>query len=431
MNFTYVHSLIRSVRKFLRPIKRICVCGWENYLVVPYVRYNYRRLTVRFRNTKIDKIRIVFLLNELPKWKLQGVLDLLHEDNRFNPIVALTMADIDWRQPTEVVVGKHKALKAYFARYGVSCVELADIKNKKVRSPKELSPHVVFYQQPWAYSVKQHPAMVSRYALTCYVPYYVPNTEALWFDCRDLFQRTIYRYYSLNQKWVCGYESYMPEWKRAGTYVPAGHPMLDVFHTFDVSHSGHIGVIYAPHWSITYPGFLSSEHYSTFLSNGKEILSFAKQHPEINWVFKPHPNLASALVNSGAWSECEVAAYYDAWREIGKVCLDGDYVEYFAESYAMITDCGSFLIEYAATGRPLVRLISSQCRMEVPAWNRDLFNSYYNCHDMGELNEILETVIILRQDPKESERQQAARECGIMDSQASSAIVADIKALFR
>ena len=50
-------------------------------------------------------------------------------------------------------------------------------------------------------------------------------------------------------------------------------------------------VIYAPHWSIDD----NRTNYATFEWNGKYILEYAKKHPEIKWIFKPHPSLKLRL----------------------------------------------------------------------------------------------------------------------------------------
>ena len=39
---------------------------------------------------------------------------------------------------------------------------------------------------------------------------------------------------------------------------------------------------------------------------GKDILDYAKSHPEINWVFKPHPRLRTELTYSNVWTKKEV-----------------------------------------------------------------------------------------------------------------------------
>ena len=61
-------------------------------------------------------------------------------------------------------------------------------------------------------------------------------------------------------------------------------------------------VIYSPHWSLGNTPL----KYATFDWNGRQILEFAKSHPEIKWVFKPYPILKGRIVEVGLMSEEEV-----------------------------------------------------------------------------------------------------------------------------
>lgn len=113
-------------------------------------------------------------------------------------------------------------------------------------------------------------------------------------------------------------------------------------------------IIYAPHWSID-NGVL----YSTFQWNFKFMYEFAKAHPEISWVFKPHPNLLFSAVTSGLFPSTEAfQEYLHAWDSLpnAKVVTGGYYQEIFATSDGMIHDSGSFIAEYQFTQKPMIFL---------------------------------------------------------------------------
>ena len=113
-------------------------------------------------------------------------------------------------------------------------------------------------------------------------------------------------------------------------------------------------IIYAPHWSIS-----SGIFYATFQHNYKFMYEFAKAHPEISWVFKPHPMLLASAVGHGLFKSAEAfKAYLQAWDDLpnAKVFTGAYYQGLFATSDGMIMDCGSWIGEYQYTHKPMIFL---------------------------------------------------------------------------
>jgi CDP-glycerol glycerophosphotransferase (TagB/SpsB family) len=79
------------------------------------------------------------------------------------------------------------------------------------------------------------------------------------------------------------------------------------------------------------------------------LLEYAKSHTETKWIFKPHPLLKKALVDTNTMTLEEVENYYSEWEKIGIKYEGGEYLEFFAKSKMMVTDCSSFLGEYFVT----------------------------------------------------------------------------------
>ncbi|MBR3745746.1 MAG: hypothetical protein IKN27_02155, partial [Selenomonadaceae bacterium] len=113
-------------------------------------------------------------------------------------------------------------------------------------------------------------------------------------------------------------------------------------------------IIWAPHWSIA-----SGIFYATFQWNYKFMYEFAKAHPEISWVLKPHPNLLASAVGHGVFpSEEAFKKYLQAWDDLpnAKVFTGAYYQGLFATSDGMIMDCGSWIGEYQYTHKPMIFL---------------------------------------------------------------------------
>ena len=113
-------------------------------------------------------------------------------------------------------------------------------------------------------------------------------------------------------------------------------------------------IIWAPHWSIS-----SGIFYATFQWNFKFMYEFAKAHPEISWVVKPHPMLFASAVGHGVFpNDAAFKAYLDAWNNLpnAKVFSGPYYQGLFATSDGMIMDCGSWIGEYQYTHKPMIFL---------------------------------------------------------------------------
>ena len=90
------------------------------------------------------------------------------------------------------------------------------------------------------------------------------------------------------------------------------------------------------------------------------MLELAKAHKELNWVFRPHPLLYNFAITSGFMRQQDIDRYYDEWKSFAEYSVGGDYIDLFKRSYAMITDCGSFLTEYFVSENPVIHLVSEQ-----------------------------------------------------------------------
>ena len=75
----------------------------------------------------------------------------------------------------------------------------------------------------------------------------------------------------------------------------------------------------------------------------------------------------------------------------------------------MITDSGSFLLEYFVTGKPLIHLISDSATNMPYRQLSEYFNSFYQAHNNEELSQFLDEVIINNNDYKFENRKKLLR----------------------
>ena len=389
-------------------------------ILVPSIRRNYVLDLNRLRNKfGKQKIRVLFLSSDDTKWKVQSLYQCFEESKEFEPVVALSI--YGWHD--DLGAAEQRLVKAvtFFRNRGIMVEYAYDRTAHSARALSEFSPDIVFYDQPWDIMPEHDPAVVSKYALTCYVPYMLPSFDLMPIDYFS-FHRRLHLEFMLSEGWIDRLTSIKGHRSSAGSLVATGHPMLDIFPKTISSVAKDSYVIYAPHWTFPHPHNPNPLNISTFLWSAKPILAYAQRHREINWAFKPHPALKGALVKSGAMSAEEIDAYYQAWADIGTCCYTGDYPELFLRSRAMITDCASFLTEYACTGHPLIRLVSSSSKVHPSKLSEDLYSTYYTVENIGELEPMLENVVRRMEDPRKSERIRAASKLGLGGTNAAANI---------
>ena len=400
------HPLIRL---YFRVKRWLLTFAWSWPLRMRY-RRQLKRLQTEYGRRPL---RVAFLVGTAAKWKMQSLFEALAASPNYAPFLVLTAMDV---AVGAEVREEFRRLREWCTVRQMPVVAAYDPETGVFTPPSAFAPDIVFYQEPWNLSAEQDPRAVSRYALTCYVPYFVQNYGDLGMDCDRPFHRYLWRHFTLNAAWAKVFNEHQGM-ARAGQVVGIGHPMLDAWADATMEEEPHY-VIYAPHWSCGV-----GECYSTFETLGRPMLEFAQRHPEIKWVFKPHPTLRHTLLSEGIWRAEEIDAYYAAWERMGVACYDGDYMKYFRKSKALVTDCASFLVEFACTGRPIIHLRSPHVRIQPHPIARALFDTYYQAQTIDELTSLLELVVLKGEDPYREKRVQKVGEMSLTGHAAAPAIV--------
>ena len=386
------------------------------------LKIKYQRTIFRLRKEYGHrKIVVAFCVSDIAKWKSQVLYDKLKETTIYRPVVFVYPYDLDFKKVSSIdSLIEEKRL--FFQRKQMEVVNVWDSANNKCLIPKELRPDIIFYQQPWDTPPFPLPWETSDYALSFYIPYYLINNFDYSLElCRPLHYQ-LYNHIVQTDEVATFFDSQIKKRHYAGKRVGLGHTIVDSLTTWGI-HKEKPCVIYAPHFSFPAPGVSRILYYSSFLENSKMILQFAKEHPEVRWVFKPHPLLETELRTTAVWSEESINAYYADWQKIGIVCTTPDYVELFQNSFAMITDCGSFMTEYSCMDKPLIRLYYHKENLSPNPMLEKLYSTFYYAHNNNELADLLESVICRREDPNQEERHNEVVRLGLNQGNTSHRII--------
>ncbi len=142
-----------------------------------------------------------------------------------------------------------------------------------------------------------------------------------------------------------------------------GHPRLDILQDLEcappdaefveIAHGRKI-VFWNPQFDIRPAG----DGFSTFLIWQEFFLREFARRQDLAFVIRPHPLFFGTLQARKLWTTAQVDDFLARVAAAGNVLIDrrASYLPVFAASSAMLSDASTFLLEYAATGKPLLYL---------------------------------------------------------------------------
>jgi len=382
--------ILRAVRNWYKNIVRFLTWKFRLPLLI-IVRRNYIRKLKKMQ--KQEKIKVAFIVSDNRKWKGVSLYKKLLFDQRFTPLVLVTvLQNTNYQNDANYIFFKQRNYNVF------AIANLADLRKYK--------PDIVFCQQPTGLMDDFSPFRLSKYALCFYFPYGIAaniNSSRIW-NIRKLFFLMLYKQFLFSLDCVRLFEE-----RGMFNVIATGSPQLDVYSepvkNNPWRYQEKMKIIYAPHHSFSK---LRSQ-FATFAWNGKQILQMAKNDPCTEWIFKPHPLFPITAIQEKIMTKQEVDEYFTEWAQIGQVYDKGDYIDLFRTSDLMITDSDGFLTEYLPTGNPVIYLISpnSAVRSHV---SQKSSRHYYKVHNLTELEQVFDMLVKERKDPLKAERQKDAEE---------------------
>lgn len=361
-------------------------------------RYNTWYDSIKRNIFRKEKINVAFLVLYDSMWKSDGLFEYLQKDNRFNPFIV--SADSPYH-PELFRRNNQKQLEVFFKRKGFSFYKGYDFELNRWLDFDSLDPDIVVYPQP------------------NYKGYKGFNIKKLWKRCIFLYIPYCYRQeksYALhntllkNIAWKMFYpdvfhvnEAQKLQFNKGTNVVLTGYPLAEsLSRTSHVIHAKKI-VIWAPHHSI-FPD--DTLQYSTFLDVYESMVDISKKYKDfIQIVFKPHPSLKRKLYKLNGWGVEKTDRYYSYWADSDNTALfEGDYIDLFVDSDAMIHDCSSFSGEYLYTQKPVMFLAKPNHERYLSEFGRMCYEQHYRGSSIGDIESFLERVVLAGVDPMKESR---------------------------
>jgi len=350
-----------------------------------------------------NKVNVVFVASSLSMWRYQNIYKLLNEHSRFKVSIVI-LPFISYSEDQQ----KHEinTLKSYFDSLGIQYF-VGDSTSKNIL--KKLSPNVLFYPQPYGglYEYK-YDFYSFKNRLLCYYPY------AFWIATDDWS----YNMPLHNYAWKLFYSTALHR-KDAQIFAinkgknveVVGYPNADNFlykkciNVWKPQIKSKKRIIWAPHYTIIDDGYLTQ---SNFLWMAEFMLDLSNRYlDKIQFAFKPHPRLLTELYKQKDWGKDKALHYYKEWETRENTQLEqGEFIDLFMTSDAMIHDSGSFSDEYHYTGNPVMYVADNfeQLLSERSEFGELAMRQHYVGKCKDDIINFIDNVVLNGDDPMKKSR---------------------------
>lgn len=360
-----------------------------------------------------EKIKVAFFIWEISKWKGESLYRLLANDERFDPyIVVVPFAGGSIKG--QDYLRNMREMYNHFTLSGHKAVFPYSEEEKKMldrTNCSELNADIIFQMNCWheCGDFTQFSYRNNTDILQAYIPYAWMISNRYWEHFNRDFHNVMWKIFYETPIHVQMAEKYAIN--RGINAVATGYPQLDIL--FDKSYStvdvwkqkerNKKRIIWAPH------AYIKDENKcSNFLFIYEQMLDIAMRYQDrIQIAFKPHPELKKKLdYGIAGWNRKKREEYYKQWEEMPNTLLcEGDYIDLFLTSDAIIHDCGSFTAEYLCTYKPMLFLESNKDVIE--GWNecgKEIAKYIYRSDRGNNIEWFINEVVIEGKDSMKEER---------------------------
>lgn len=379
-------------------------------LPVVRARYAAHEASCREKLANGRRLRVAFLVCDASMFSFESVFVQMKNDPRFDCFIALVPRITRGEEFLRSTYAK--AVDTFQARYPDSVQSLYNLETRKCRGLEDCADivfsSIIYEDQTFErFTVEA----MSKYALVTVVSYGYGGMFKANVD-RTIFLPNIV----FSWRYVLANQTILEEWLRHNPFlrrnaVVCGYPKMDRIAPMVDSEaardrSGVKKVLICPHHTIE--GDTCGLRLSTFLRFADFFTVLPALYPDIQFVFRPHPLLFPRLRTEKWWGPERTDAYERKMKSFPNVEFQsgGDYFRTFAESDALIHDCGSFLAEYFYTGKPQCYLLADgeTASREFLPFGRQLLEATYHASDTHEIIDFIDRVVVAGEDSLSAKR---------------------------
>ena len=335
----------------------------------------------------------------------------MEEDERFVPIVVVCPYIDDSKET--MLRDMNQAYENFKIR-GYNVIKtLNEETGEWLDVKKEIRPDIVFFTNPHKLTKEEYYITNYRDTLSCYVPYAFVVIHSIEMHYNQNFHHLLWKHFVETKHHKEFAEKYAKD-STSNIHI-TGYPSLDRIYELDYrpsivwkefSNKVVKRIIWAPHHTIEGQG--SGLDYSSFLNYSEYFFELLESNINIQMAFKPHPLLKVKLYNDQNWGKEKTDAYFKKWDKLPNGQLEeGDYIDLFFTSDAMILDSASFIAEYLYFDKPILfTMRDDEVKERFNSFGRMVFNYLYTAKNNVEVKNFIQDTVIGQNDFLRTERNQ-------------------------
>ena len=395
-----------SLFSFLKIIKRYTYYRLRVIISRPHYSSIEKQIRLKSRN---GPLRVCFLVTVISKWKDEELYKLLAKSSRFVPIIIGTPYALERYDSTRSE--EQRKVREYCLSRSYNYYDSYDEKTRCYRKLDTFSPDIVFLCEPYEGNLEESYRICRKKInyLPCHTPY------AYWIE--KVIRPATGEYHAISWR-----QYYCSEANRLNikkySYIGdknvriVGYQTLDklsntLIETSPWKEDKRKKIIIAPHYSIVSPNRPGSNQ-GGFLFYADYLLELVNRYRDkVLFAFKPHPQLYVTLID--IWGKEKTDSYYNFWKiQENTIIADGDYIDLFKTSDAMVHDSGSFVVEYLFTKKPTMFIAYKEkaVKEDYSDFGISCVDMHYKAYQNSDIEEFIKNVVINEKDFRKEERSQ-------------------------
>ena len=416
-----------SLRQHLKKITAIKALYDKAVSLNIILRDKVRQPTIRKRiKQKLEAgepINVVLYIDHGAVWGIfNNLWEEINKDPRFRGIVIagpkITLQGAanpkQWAQHIE-----SNNVGEFLQSLGIEYHQAYDEKTGKLFDLAALKPDIIFPCKPY-FKFNPPPFWtreMRKQALLCYINYGVLMADVKKVSYLSFYNLRYYDYvFAESPLHVPCFKDEKNKLHRGGAtqILSLGYPKFDLAagHPWSSFEPQKEVILYTPRWN-------TNAGECSFLNYHPLFMQRLQDKPEINYIFRPHPNMKN-FFEDNVWGDekwaTEMQKIHDNPR--ARLDLSSDYYKAFDEATVMVADLTSVIAEFLFTGRPVI-YTSGDSWQKLNPWSEMLISACYQAHNERELQELLD-MLRRGEDPLKQRRIDVTKKAYSITEQGSS-----------
>ena len=359
-----------------------------------YMRKKHAKIIEQLKNT--DRIRVVFLAIHRSVWKVDTIFKAMLADPYFEPIV-LVCPCITFGE--EIMREEMRSTLDYFNEKGYPTYPSYIEHQDRWVTLAQLSPDIIFFTNPHNLTRPEYYKDAYLKYLSIYAGYGIPVSKYNNYESQynQIFHHAVWKIFLQHENSMAIAKKYGAIGGR--NCALSGDTTIEELLNesknelvWKKQSTPKLKVIWAPHHTISRDD-QNTLPYSTFLLYFNTFVELVvKFEKTIQFAFKPHPMLKPKLYKTVGWGKKKTDEYYSFWKEEGNTQLEeGEYIDLFKQSDALIHDSGAFTGEYIFLNKPVMHLGMPGIELFFNDFALEAYNCHYKARYSGDIEKFLET----------------------------------------